>query len=70
MAHPLEWVFLACGIMVLGGLLEDEARQRQAVAAEMMHEKLGRKTNEDMLSPNLDEASKGRLDEQRVSCLA
>ncbi|MDG7035397.1 MAG: hypothetical protein JRM78_04175 [Nitrososphaerota archaeon] len=48
---------MACGIMVLGGLLEEEARQRQAIAAEMTHEKLGRKTNGDMLTEKIPQAS-------------
>ena len=45
-------------------ILEEEARQRQAIAAEMTNAKLGRETNEDTLSQNFDEASKGRSDEQ------
>lgn len=38
-------------------MLKEEARQRQAIAAEMTNAKLGRETNGDTLVPNLAQAS-------------
>ena len=38
-------------------MLKEEARQRQAIAAEMTNAKLGRETNGDTLTPKIAEAS-------------
>ncbi|MDG7047288.1 MAG: hypothetical protein JRN53_06885 [Nitrososphaerota archaeon] len=38
-------------------MLEDEARQRQAIAAEMTNAKLGRETNGDTLVKKIPQAS-------------